>query len=85
MHNSDMVSDPIALSVFSSLQPRVETWKGARGKVQKRHFPVLSTQLHKIYLYCGCLDQSKFSVSSEFWTYSTHLWLNYLQSRLIYF
>lgn len=69
--------------LLSCLEGRLK--RGARGRVQKRHFPVLSTQLHKVYLYYDCLVQSKFSASSEFWTYSTHLWLNYLQNGLIYF
>lgn len=56
--------------LFSCLEWRLE--RGVRGRVQKRHFLVLSTQLHKIYLYYDYLGQSKFSVNSEFWTYSTY-------------
>lgn len=65
MHDSDMISGPIAsIFLLSCLEWRLK--RGARGRVQKRHFPVLSTQLHKVYLYYDCLDQSKFSASSEF-------------------
>lgn len=86
MHSNDMTSDPAAsLCLYSS-----PVWSGrherrARGKEQKRYFPVLYTQLHKIYLYYDSLGQNKFLASSEFWTQNTHLWLNYLQSELICF